>query len=508
MSAPAVIGQLCRKCGDLLEEGEVHFCYDTDDAPTLAAFLDSRADVRVIVGPLGSGKSSVCVAEIMRVCQETPPCADGVRRSRGVVVRNTYRELEDTTRATFEDWIPDAIKEWNEADFKCTLRWGDVECEVLFRALDKEAHVRKLLSLELTWAWLNELKEIPRGVPDMLTGRVGRYPRREDLITPENPTGDCWSGIWADTNPWDTDHWGYELFKNGNIEQVVETLEGDRITVRYELFKQPDALAPGAENRKHLKPGYYERLLVGKDEDWVKVYVRAQYGFVREGKPMYPEYRDDVHCSEKLVGNAAWPLLVGMDFGLTPAAVLGQRDPKDGQLQVLHELVSEDMGAVSFGKELRRLILSEYPGRRVSGWGDPAGDQRNQVDERTAYDVIRGPGVNLPVHPAPTNDPTRRLEAVKGMLMRRTFTGRDAIVIHPRCSTLRKGFIGGYCRRKIEVKGQSRYADAPDKNRFSHVHDALQYLAVGEGEDRVAIEGSKSRRVKVRIRTKRAVKGW
>jgi hypothetical protein len=68
--------------------------------------------------------------------------------------------------------------------------------------------------------------------------------------------------------------------------------------------------------------------------------------------------------------------------------------------------------------------------------------------------------------------------------------------------------MGGYCRVRVKVSGDERFHDQPAKNRFSHIHDGLQYIAVGEGEDDRVIHGAKHRKVKVRRKTLRAVKGW
>jgi hypothetical protein len=296
----------------------------------------------------------------------------------------------------------------------------------------------------------------------------------------------------------------YRIFEEEKPRTTIK-LDGLEIEVAYDLFHQPSGLSPEAENIPFLQPAYYQRQLIGKDEDWINVNIRSMYGFVREGRPVYPEYRDDRHC-KPVVPNPALPILIGMDFGLTPAAVIAQRPPAIGQLQVLDELVSEDMGAVSFAQELLRKLHAEYPGRPVRGWGDPAGEGRVQTDERTPFHVVNEAG--LPIGPAPTNDVRRRLEAVKGGLMRLTFTGDPALVIDPKAKVLRKGFIGGYCRARVKVAGEERYHDEPAKNRFSHIHDGLQYVCVGEGLDDQAIYGTKNRKVKVNIRVKRAVKGW
>jgi hypothetical protein len=42
----------------------------------------------------------------------------------------------------------------------------------------------------------------------------------------------------------------------------------------------------------------------------------------------------------------------------------------------------------------------------------------------------------------------------------------------------------------MEVSGE-RYNDKPDKNMFSHVHDALQYMMLGAGEGRALMSNQK-----------------
>jgi hypothetical protein len=48
----------------------------------------------------------------------------------------------------------------------------------------------------------------------------------------------------------------------------------------------------------------------------------------------------------------------------------------------------------------------------------------------------------------------------------------------------------------MEVSGE-RYADKPDKNMFSHVHDAAQYLFLGAGEGRALMNSQKPAQVTV-----------
>jgi hypothetical protein len=44
---------------------------------------------------------------------------------------------------------------------------------------------------------------------------------------------------------------------------------------------------------------------------------------------------------------------------------------------------------------------------------------------------------------------------------------------------IRKGKIGGYQYKRVQVSGEDRYRDKPDKNKYSHPADAEQYMALG-----------------------------
>jgi hypothetical protein len=230
--------------------------------PTLARFMRSNEFIRCVVGPVGSGKSSVCCMEVLRRAAEQRTGPDNVRRTRFVVIRNTYRELKDTTRKTFEQWVPPALGRWREQDFSFTIEQPladgtSMHCEVLFRALDSPEDVKKLLSLELTGAYINEARQVPKSILDVLSSRVGRYPSKAQ-------GGASWFGVWMDTNPWHTGHWGFKLFSKQKPEG-------------HALWEQPDGLGPAAENLENLPDGYYPRLCLGKDTEWIDEYVRSKY---------------------------------------------------------------------------------------------------------------------------------------------------------------------------------------------------------------------------------------
>jgi hypothetical protein len=375
--------------------------------PTVSEFFLSNADNRILIGPLGSGKSSACTIEILRRAQMQEKGEDGIRHTRFAVIRNTYRELTDTTKATMLEWLPPEITVWVESDMTFWLKFNDVECEILLRALDRPEDVKKLLSLDLTAAWINEAKEVPKSVFDMLQGRVGRYPNSV-------ASGYCtWCGVFMDTNPPDSDHWIYKTFEEFDKIDVE-----DRVNFR--VFHQPSGLAPNAENVGNLlkgqrkadgRPLYYAKMMPGKTKAWIDAYIHGRYSFVADGKAVIPEFVDEIHVAKtELEWRKGLLLYLGMDFGLTPALVIAQRIPGLLQWQVLDEITSDDMGAQRFAKHAVAYLKSTYPGAKFRGWGDPSGDNRSQTDETTPFTVVQAAG--LPIDPAPTNDPIRRCEAV------------------------------------------------------------------------------------------------
>ena len=449
---------------------------DYSPSPTLARFHRSNAFMRGIRGPIGSGKSTGCSWELMRRAREQKPGPDGVRRTRWAVVRNTYRELKDTTLNTWLDWFPEAaVGEFNNGDMAHRIRGDDFDMEVLFRALDRPADAKKVLSLELTGVWVNEAREIPKGIIDALGDRTGRYPPRRD--------GGCtWRGVIMDTNAPDDDHWWYRA------------AEEDRPR-SWDFFSQPPGLIevdgewrtnPDAENLANLEPDYYETRAAGKSRDYILVYYANRYGFVQEGRPVYPEYEDSVHCSPEILEPIPGrTIYVGIDFGLTPAAVFGQITVT-GQWRWIDELVTEDMGAVKFAEVLGPILRNRYAGYDFEIYGDPSGDDRSQVDERTPFEILIAR--EIPVEPAPTNDPVIRREAVATALSR-LVEGKPGLLISPKCKITRKGMAGGYALKRVQVVGEERYHDKPNKNRFSHPCEAAQYMMLGAGAGDTVISG-------------------
>lgn len=458
-------------------------------SPTLEKFHASNALVRGVRGPFGSGKSVGCCWELWTRALEQRANRSGIRKSRGLVTRNTYGELTSTTIKTWLDWFPEDRfgKMVHGAPIVQMCRWKcddgtEVELEMMFLALDRPEHVKKLLSLDITFGWMNEAREQPKAILDALTGRVGRYPRAED-------GGASWSGVIMDTNSPDDDHWWYDLAEvkkppefhffsqpPGDSEEA-ENLDW--------LLQTPEtvALPLGHPDRRARGLMYYERLKPGKTDEWVKVYVKGQYGTVHDGKPVYPEWNDRLHANDIFHIPGA-KLVIGVDFGLTPAAVFTQNDVR-GRFLVLDEVCGEDMGFRQFLEDLLiPHLMKHYPAHwakkdeMILLVADPAGTQRAQSNEKSCFQEAREK--KLTIRAAKTNSWLPRRGAVAWFLSKLS-DGKPMLMLDPICTMLRKGFNGAYKYRRIQMPGEERYSDEAAKNKYSHPHDALQYAAMESG---------------------------
>ena len=467
------------------------------DGNVIKQFMKDDSFFRGLRGPVGSGKSVSCCIEILRRALEQKPGADGISRSRWAVIRNTNPQLKTTTIKTWIDWFPE--QEWGKFQWSVpythVIKKGKMELEVIFLALDRPEDVKKLLSLELTGVWINEARDIPKSIVDACTMRVGRYPSMRD-------GGPSWYGVIADTNPPDTDHWWAILAGETVIPDYITKQEAKMLVKpdNWLFFNQPPAMeevftkegelegyndTDKRENGKNLTENYYKNIIRGKTKSWIDVYVLNKLGQIEDGKPVYEMFRRDVHVAKSDIAvMKEAPIHMGIDFGLTPACVFGQR--VRGRWLIIDELVAEDMGILRFS-DLMKQKMAEYLPRNFTIFGDPAGDHRAQTDESTPFQILRGRGISA--RPTHSNDVTLRLESVN-VTLQRMIDGDSGILIDPKCINLIKGFDGGYHYRRMQVSGE-RYEEKPSKNRFSHVHDALQYMLLGAGEGRALTSGAK-----------------
>jgi len=451
---------------------------EIDLYPIASDYYLDESFVSLIIGPIGSGKTLGSILKLDRLMYDQEPDNDGIRRTRIAVIRNTTIELKDTTIKSFEGYYGDLLK-FNWGNLTALYEHDDIRCEFLFRALDKPGDMKKLLSLEITYAYLNELRELPSEALENVTSRLGRYPT---LITGPGATK---QQCVADTNAFDNETWIYKLF----IENRPET---------WSLFIQPPALLednsvnPEAENLKNLPYEYYRAQTLGKTKDYVDVMYKVKFIPLQTGKPVYPEYNDQLHCiRHEELGEPSRnrPLICGGDNGRWSGFLIGQMDPL-GRLVVFDELVTDDVNLTSFSKIIEAHMKLHYAGYKFESWLDPwAANTRGQVTDDTMFKVYNN--ANLMPRTSNTGSPVTMVEAVKtkfGQIL----VGQPSIIISDKCITLRKGLNGGYQYKRVNVSGE-KYADKPDKGKYSHVCNAFEFLVDGTGASRELKSSNKAK---------------
>ena len=474
---------------------------------TIWDFFNDPSYVRLIAGPIGSGKSVACCHDLMRLAMAQDPDAKGRRRTRTAIVRNTSDQLRATTFRTWTDWFGHlGYYKASDKTFLIKMNLDDgttLDAEFYFLPLDTPDDVRKALSLELTFLWGNEWRELHPEVVDGLLMRLKRFPSKKD----GGPTRSC---AIFDTNMPDQSTWHFN-----KMEEPPENwsifLQPPAIISFEEYFHQyneepneEDGIVdprdnewyvnPDADNIDNLDPTYYPDIIPGKTEDFLNVYLRCRYGRSLAGLPVYEKtFSPDFHIAEKPFSplkSESYPLIIGLDFGRTPAAVIGQRNTY-GQLVVLDELTSENMGIETFlsRKLTPRLSEHDFIGCSTVIAPDPAGWAKQQIGEISPVDVIKQAGFQV-IKPN-SNDPERRIETVERVLLDH-IDGKPSIVINPCCSQLIKGFRYGY---KYKLNKQGVQDNKPMKDQFSHIHDAMQYFCmVAESNPSGSVQASRKRR--------------
>jgi hypothetical protein len=453
-----------------------------------------------IRGSVGSGKSSGCILHMFLNAMKQYPDRSGVRKSKFAILRASYPNLKSTTIDSWvNDWFGPTIDIVYDIPIRGLVRMNhpdgktSIEMKLVFLALDREEDINKLQSLQVNGAHLNEAAEIPRGIYQMLKSRINRYPKRQTInyVHPDyrdefrkylnkyGKIGAIDPFIIHDYNSIPTEHWLYT---------IAEEEKPDK----HSFYTQPSALLmcskqdgfvhdaednyykinPKADNLEHLSEDYYVDQVQGADPEWISVFVLNNYGNLRAGKPVYKMYDDKAHhTSRPFEVSKGIPIVLGMDTGLTPAAAFCQFT-SSGQLVVFDELVTEDCSINEFAHDvLWPHIRNHYQGHKFRIVLDPE-NKRGQTDKKTARDILIKAG--FPVELGKTNNPAQRFESVVFFLRK-----KDGFLITDNCTVLRKGFLSEFKYDKVSTTVQgTKWKDKPEKNIYSHIHEALQYAAM------------------------------
>lgn len=476
-------------------------------------FVFEHNYLSTIMGPVGSGKSTGSILKILLYAMSILPGKDGLRKSRWLVIRNTKPELKNTTIKTFIEWMR-PFGHFESSKMTFFMKFDDVEAEIQFIALDDKKDLGKLLSLECTGMYFNEVSEIDKEIYTRAQQRIGRYPSLKAtgtkawwdlkkvkeygiILDPDNQYEDLkikkdgkeyklrrykMDCIFSDTNPPLMGSYFQKMFE----KQLFNETGKDENPPDFKLYRQPSGMSIYAENKCNLKSNYYEDIIRNSPTEVVNQMVHVQYGLGDTGLGVYRSYFKDEHIKknvkEKL--NKSHRLIIGMDFGLTPACCIGQIG-LDGKLRIFDEIYASSTEKMHL-KEFLDLKLEPFLQKNYSTFFnnkfniimaiDPAGRQRNQVSGETAFRELQDRGYY--VRPDSTNRLGERISAVKDVFNKKKIINNNEFdynfEISNKCDWMISGFRGNYFYEKNKIN----FKDEPADNEHTHIQDAFQYLCV------------------------------
>src|SRR5262245_52907378 len=129
--------------------------------PTVSEFMNSDAFFRLIAGPVGSGKTTGLIFELMRRALMQGSSLDGYRYTRFALLRQTLQQLKQTVLKDISHWFS-GIAHWKVSESTIYFNFGDVRSEWILLPLEEPEDRRRLLSMNLTGALVSECIEIDR----------------------------------------------------------------------------------------------------------------------------------------------------------------------------------------------------------------------------------------------------------------------------------------------------------------------------------------------------------
>jgi hypothetical protein len=443
--------------------------------PIAAAFEQSSALNPIIIGPVGSGKTTTAIRKAIGLARRVPGMeqtvqrvARPVKRCRIAIVSRTYRILWKNVVPSYWKVFPKEWGKWNGGDqepfvHRFQVDMGDAVLDLQFDGLAVgDTSLDDLTrGLELTGAYIYEFDTLPPETITKFLSRCGRYPAMGNGALQDQVPRQ----VFCDANAFDPDHWAYpECFDSPPPGRTV--------------FVQPGGRAPNAENVQNVGRRYYDDLCAVLKPWEIARLVDNRFVPDRPGFLVYPDWNPQLHMAPGALEAAQGvPLIVGVDPGLKAAAAVLQR-PRKGVWRCLAELttpVDRIATAEQFAGDLADMIKQRWPRAAVLAVLDPAAQNRS-ADTGRAWMQAFAAAWPYPWRLAASQrvkGPNGRISAVRDVLCHLS-DGQPGYLLDPGCKVLAKGFNGAY--RLRPRPGQDGVAsDEIEKTPESHVHDAQQY---------------------------------
>lgn len=427
--------------------------------PTQKLFIESKAEADLFESRKGEGKSAALAWAIFYHTYHNPG-------ARWVAIRDTFENIRRTTMAEFFHWFPQGVfghylageKKWVWDTSRCGMSG-----EVYFMGLDDENSAGKIASMPLAGVAIDE----PTPAAGASSG-VSEFVFDTGLAQLRQP-GMKWYAAKLASNNADEGHWTYRRF----WEPGTPGVEGADLPPEQDSgFRAWQTREP--ENVANLPAGYYSRLerSWAHRPDLLRRFVKGKHGFQQVGRPVTPQWSDELHLAHDLKPVAGMPLYLLWDGGLNPTCIVTQVTPL-GYWLIMEAMVGEGVGMYEHVRQVVKPVMAaKYRGFEFKHIGDPTLDNKEQSSsEQSAARVIMRelggpfiPGLKETAH---------RIDPLNAVLQR-TINGRGMVQVdREQAKAVWHALRGGWHFR-ITRGGQ---VGTIPKNIHSHPGDATGYGA-------------------------------
>ena len=393
--------------------------------PTQQRFIhcleDCDIDVALYQGGYGSGKSFVGSLLGLKLAEIYPG-------STGLVGAFTYPMVRDTTLVSYFEhfdnygWQFGREYQWKASEGKLYIpSWRST---ILFRHLEEPM---KLKSLNLAWAHLEEMSEIPESTFLMVISRLRQKEIRRYRL-------------FGTSNPQPNKGWIHKYFvEEGGIKETE--VDGTSIKVNYRRV-----ISPSTENI-HLSPAYLFNMQQTFDPEYYRINVMGEDG----------DYNAGLVCSTWSFANIEHVdydpnqrLYLTCDFNVDPMCwaiahkpVINVAGKELNQYHFFDEIVLENTNITDTAVEFAKRYKNHKAGIIITG--DASGNSRSDTTARanqTRYDqlklVLSDMGVrSFAVDVRPSNPIIEsRIEVWNGLVCNQQ--GVRRVKVDPKCKQIIK----------------------------------------------------------------------
>lgn len=367
---------ICPACGNTIQVernvfyGRCKACsltlIDYNPAPHQLSFHRSNAKYRLNIGGYGSGKTTMCCAEIANHAITVP-------NGRSLVTAPIIKQIKDAVVPQLLKFLPPWFIETQTAtpSFYCKLINGH---EIVTYASNDEENLR---SLELTSFYIEEASAIDLKIFTQLQSRL-----RNPAGVTKSPNGEevhSFIGL-VSSNPefaWYVEHFillSKKIHASPNVDIADYKSLKNEVTERsFETFLS------STRDNKFLPYGFVQELCVGKSIDWIAKMVDCKLS-ARQGLiyPMYPRYVVELPDIPD-----TWYRIAGFDKGWRDetAMLFGAIDPTTGVIFVYDEYYVSHQPMAFHAEEIKKLVKPYRWYNNIQA--DPTVNNKNERDGRS-----------------------------------------------------------------------------------------------------------------------------